>query len=454
MTKDKQRVLVVDDELLITQKVCDFLEMSGYDVDFALSGGACIRKIEQDGRFDVVVLDIELGDDSDHGGRVASEIERRFQLPIVFYTGHSDQQTIGLTRGAGSFGIVAKGPHDGEFLLASIETALTRWRAERDARAESERYRTILDLLPAPLWVSRNGVAQLEYANRAFRERFAVDAVESVAELFEEELEQFDEPVDGSWVTRGPVRDRRDGRRWMIAARPGPHAELISVLSDVTTLADRLDGAEGERERYYNLMREVNHRVKNNLTVVDSLIGLAERAHANESSLEMVRDQVRAVRLLHERLLESESQTEVDLAEYVTGIAEQAFPAQSRVTLRLDVEPVAISGKRALPLGLILAELASNAVKHAFATDGSEWFALRLQGSATAGVVILRIEHSGRPLPPDEEIAASGGSGMQIVRGLVSQLDGELRITRGASTAFEIVAPLVGPGEGGRPAAS
>lgn len=447
MTKDRQRVLVVDDELLITQKVCDFLEMSGYDVDYALSGGACLEKIERDGRFDVVVLDIELGDESDHGGWVASEIARRFELPVVFYTGHSDRQTIGLTRGPGSFGIVAKGPRDGEFLLASIETALTRWRAERGALEQVERYRTILDLLPTPIWISSNGSEELEFANRAFRERFALESVVALYELFEEEFEQFDEPVEQTWVTRGPLRDRRDGRRWMIATRPGPRAELISILSDVTELAERIDHAEGERERYHHLMREVNHRVKNNLTVVDSLIGIAERAHAEASSLEMVREQVRAVRLLHERLLESESQTEVDLAEYLSGILEQAFPAQSRVELRLNLETVPVSGKRALPLGLILAEIASNAAKHAFSGDSPEWFSVRLQGSATAGVMMLRIEHSGRPLPSDEEIAASGGTGMQLVRGLVGQLGGELRIGRGESTVFEVIAPRTGQGE-------
>lgn len=431
-TAPRSRVLVVDDELLITRKLCELLELSGFETDFALSGSECLDKLDDGPGFDVVVLDIDLGVDEAHGGVVATEIWKRFRVPVVFYTGHTDHETIALVRDSDGFGIVAKGPNDAEFVLASIDSAMRRRRAEEARRLTRAEATALFDWIPTPICVVAPSGGSVRYANASFTQVFGGDLSPNLAA-------RLSRPP-GTREDSEPVYDARNDRWWSIAGRTIADEAVVWVFQDVTDLYSQLDQMRAQTDLLETLLVEVNHRARNNLSIVESLLAIAEREEPEERNLSLVQSHVRAVRLLHERLYRSGEHVRVDLATYLDEIVDGLLPATGQpVETTVDVPSTHVHGQRALPLGLIVVELATNAQKHSFAESEACWFRVRLR--ETDDSYTLSVEYNGTPLPPPQTLRSSDGRGLRLIDGLVRQLHGTLRIERDSANRFVIRFP-------------
>jgi PAS domain S-box-containing protein len=191
------------------------------------------------------------------------------------------------------------------------------------------------------------------------------------------------------------------------------------------------------------LLREVHHRVKNNLQIISSLINLEARRMPSPEVLSFLNDtqsRIRAMALLHEALYGSENLARVNVPRYVDGlcahIARSYNSANRRIKLCLEVEDVGLPMERIIPLGLIINELVSNAYKYAFAnrTDGEVTVRLHVEEERC----ILTVMDNGVGLPPDYDPGKATTLGLRLVLNLTRQLDGHFAIHRDSGARFEI----------------
>lgn len=207
--------------------------------------------------------------------------------------------------------------------------------------------------------------------------------------------------------------------------------------------------AESLREREV-LLQEVHHRVKNNLQVISSLINMQARQLSDKASrraLEECKTRVEAIALIHEKLYQSKDYARVPFSDYARGLAQNIFHtagvSHSVIDLRVEIEGMALAVDKAIPCGLILNELITNALKHAFPDDrrGVVRVELRKEGATD---VLLAVGDDGVGLPPNFDPSRSPTLGLQLIATLVKQLDGHLEVVNTGGTTFSIVFPVEG----------
>jgi two-component sensor histidine kinase len=192
------------------------------------------------------------------------------------------------------------------------------------------------------------------------------------------------------------------------------------------------------------LLREVQHRVKNNLAVITALLGIeADRSSdaAVGQSLMSMCDRVRSMALVHDRLSYSETAASIDFAEYVSILSRDllsSFGADLRaISFHSDVNAI-LTLDEAVPCGLILNELLTNSLKHGFPSGSAGNIYLFLKEEN--GEIDLRYHDDGVGLPAQFDIASSPSLGMQIISDLATQLGGTFRREGSTGAAFRITA--------------
>lgn len=193
------------------------------------------------------------------------------------------------------------------------------------------------------------------------------------------------------------------------------------------------------------LVREAYHRIKNNLAIVGSLINLYQEQVNDPTGREIMaalRARVRSISLVHEQLHQSHDLSTVDFASYarklLDNIRSSFLPPGVAVELITLIEPARLSVDVAVTLGLILTELATNALKHGFTgvSSGEIRVSMGRQGASHR----LTFSNSGPPIP-DLDAALTDSLGLGLVRALVDQLDGTIGLTRKPETTFLITIP-------------
>jgi len=214
---------------------------------------------------------------------------------------------------------------------------------------------------------------------------------------------------------------------------------------------DRLAASLAEKEV---LLKEVHHRVKNNLQVIVSLLRLqANVIHDGRlaDALRESQDRVESMALIHEQLYETTDLREVDLARHASLLITKLFNsygvAPERIRCRVSIAPLPLPVDQAIPVGLILNELISNALKHAF--PGERHGVLAVTGGHGASGIFLEVRDDGIGFPREIDPQRPGSLGLEIVNILTRQLKGSVVLERlatqgaeaSAGTAFRIVFP-------------
>ncbi len=233
--------------------------------------------------------------------------------------------------------------------------------------------------------------------------------------------------------------------RWyeVFAYRPAP-GQFAVVFSDVT---DRKQAEERTRASLHEkeiLLKEIHHRVKNNMQVISSLVSLQADALPDESAravLRNVTDRVRSMALVHEKLYQSADLARVNFAEYAQSLLQYLWRAHGShapgIRLALDLEPVWLDVEAAVPCGLVLNELAGNALKHAFPGRAEGEVAVSLRRAAD-GRVSLEVRDNGKGLPPGLDWRQTRSLGLHLVDMLSGQLDAAVEVPDGEGTTFRL----------------
>jgi two-component sensor histidine kinase len=190
------------------------------------------------------------------------------------------------------------------------------------------------------------------------------------------------------------------------------------------------------------LMKEINHRVKNNLLMISSLINLKDQALGDSVDISDLARQVDAIRVIHERLSPTDDITRIRIKDYIEELIDSVFPADfTNIHIKKCIEPVSLHSRKVVPLGLIINEIATNALKHGFVNNRQGEFLVEFKKMPSKDRYVLTISNTGIPFPKQINLENAETLGLRLISGLVDQLQGTLELQREPHPVFTITFP-------------
>lgn len=196
------------------------------------------------------------------------------------------------------------------------------------------------------------------------------------------------------------------------------------------------------------LLKEVHHRVKNNLQIIVSLLNLQARNVDDPQTLLLLNDsqsRVRSMALVHEKLYQSEALDRIKFNDYLRELTRFLYglywKREGSVEFSVQAEDVELDIETAIPCGLLVNELITNSLKHAFLAESNGGM-VQIQFFAENGNYVLRVTDNGSGFPADSELQQPSSLGMQLVKSLTRQLNGELDISTDHGTIVNITFPI------------
>ncbi len=243
---------------------------------------------------------------------------------------------------------------------------------------------------------------------------------------------------------------RADGEvRWLWAKSrrkydsSGRQLSLAGIVQDITErklVHDKLQAALREKEL---LLKEVYHRVKNNLQVVSSLINLQVGNVKNEEAADQLKqsaDRIKSMALIHEKLYQSKSLAKIDFNAYIHSLVEHLLFSHAvhsdKIFISMKIDDLFLDFDTAIPCGLIINELLSNALKHAFPDDKHGEIGISFRQDQ--GKYSLVISDNGIGFPADLDFKLTASLGLQLVATLTKQLGGQMTLDKINGTTFTL----------------
>ncbi|MFN7916386.1 MAG: PAS domain-containing protein [Vicinamibacterales bacterium] len=303
---------------------------------------------------------------------------------------------------------------------------------------------------------------RISYVNRAFVELWELsgpaDAVGASAATFLEDpavardivraLHATHAPWTGELVARTATGTRRDvlASAAFVTDEHNAPIGLVAAFIDITGRKRAEQAVAASLREKEALLKEVHHRVKNNLQVISSLLRL-ELGRTAEPGVRHVlgemQNRVLSMALLHETLYRSDDLSRVDLSRYLDRLVQQVFrsvaPSTGRVTLQVSLVPASVDLEQAVPCGLLVTELISNSLKHAFPDNRAGEVRVSLEPAGDEGMLRLAVEDTGIGLPADFDARRARSLGLVLVSDLARQLRGTLTIGAGTGASFTLL---------------
>lgn len=350
-------------------------------------------------------------------------------------------------------------------ILAFTRDVTSRRTMEAELRRSEQRLRqaqTIavignweLDLVSENLWWSDEIFRIFEIDQTQFRASYAafLDAVHPG------DREAVNAAYTGSLATREPYRithriQTADGRVKHVEERcetdfaaDGAPLRSRGTVQEITVRVETEEALRASVREKETLLREVHHRVKNNLQIVSSLLHFQAKRVKHPDDLAAfadARNRLWSMSLVHEKLYRSSDLSAIDMRDYlrelIAGMQQSLEAASRSITVELTADPIRLSVEAAMPVGMIVGELLTNVFKHAFPADrrnGRVEVSVTVSGSQAE----IGVTDNGVGLPETFSPESSESFGWQLVRALTAQLDGEVRVAAGAGTRVVIIFP-------------
>jgi PAS domain S-box-containing protein len=262
-------------------------------------------------------------------------------------------------------------------------------------------------------------------------------------------------------VVREDFRVRlAEGRFIDIDAMFGPLRDEAGRVTQIIGSAVDISERKGIEEQYRTslreketLLREIHHRVKNNLQIISSLLHFQSRKAKGAENLAVFqegRDRLKSMILVHEKLYQSQNLSRIEFGEYARALLEEIGASYrdsaKQMTLKVEAVAVYLPIETALPLGMLLSELATNVFKYAYPDGrGGE---LRVTVAGADGQLQLVVADDGAGLPERVNPEAPESFGLRLVANLATQLSGTVRYARGAGLSVEVSVPLAAQARG------
>ena len=226
--------------------------------------------------------------------------------------------------------------------------------------------------------------------------------------------------------------------------RNGKITGIALILEDITELKLRERSLENSLEEKEALLREIHHRVKNNMQIISSLLNLQTSYVQRDETKNVLKDsqsRVKSMAMIHEKLYMSPDLSHINFKEYTEKLVSDIFYTYGvkKGTIRsiLNVEDIEMNMETAIPLGLIINELVTNSLKFAFPGEG-ERGSITVEMKTSNGDHTLIVADDGIGVPEDINFKKTESLGLQLVNNLVHQIDGEITLEKSHGTEFKI----------------
>jgi PAS domain S-box-containing protein len=347
-------------------------------------------------------------------------------------------------------------------ILSTIRDITERRRAQAALLDSETRYRMIGDMIPFGVWAC-DELGNFTHLSESFLSVLGIKQQECRKRGWMHQLprEDYDRTIadwrqcvqTGSfWDYEYRIVDSK-GKVHIVLSRGAPHKDAagkitswVGIHLDITErkrYEERLEASLREKEV---VIKEVHHRVKNNMQVISGFLELQSNYIEDPVAIEKIIESQRRVRtmaLVHEKLYQSKSLVAINAAEYIKSLIADlmdSYSVSTPVDIRVDVDDVDIILDMAIPCGLIINELVTNSLKYAFRgrPEGKLSLSLHHQEDHTFSLVV---QDDGVGFPPDFETRSAASLGMQLVGVLVHQLGGEMKTCSDQGARFTIVFP-------------
>ncbi|SNQ60116.1 MASE3 domain-containing protein [Candidatus Methanoperedens nitratireducens] len=248
------------------------------------------------------------------------------------------------------------------------------------------------------------------------------------------------------------VRIRKDGTRLEVSLTISPIRDanqnvigFSSIIRDVSERKRTENQIKQSLKEKEILLREIHHRVKNNMQIISSLLRLQSGYVKEEKYLEMFKEsqnRIISMSLIHEKIYQSDDFSRVDFKDYTADMVDRLFQAYGfddrRVVLDIDAEDALLDIDSAIPCGLIINELVTNSLKHAFPDGRAGEIKIALHRTDDTEIELI-VGDNGIGFPEDVDFRKTESLGLQLVTLLVNtQLEGEIKLNRSQGTEFQI----------------
>jgi len=351
---------------------------------------------------------------------------------------------------------------DADNRVAGIVTAAIditeRKRAEEALRESEEKFRVLAETSPAAIILHQG--ERFIYANPAATRISGY----SEAELLEMNFWQWSGKEDCDSIRqRSHARLRGEPEppqyehklitkygeeKWVLVS-----AGITEYRGKPTVIATLLDITEGKKveekikaalAEKIVLLKEVHHRVKNNMQIISTLLDLQSDVIPDERSRNCLREsqnRIRSMALIHERLYESENFSSINAGEYIRDLSQHLFSSYAvdttRISLNIDAGHICLEINRAIPCALIINELISNSLKHAF-PDGQRG-EISIRVSSGKDRITLEVADNGVGMPAGHDFRDTGTLGLQLVNLLAKQLSGSISFDVGHKGTVAVI---------------
>jgi len=335
----------------------------------------------------------------------------------------------------------------------------------RTAAIVEARYRALVEQIPAVTFMAslERGLSnvyvspQIEALLGFSQEEWMSDPVLWFRQLHPDDRALWNEEFARGCAAGGPFRAECrfltktgevvwvHGEARLIPDESGQPVLLQGVAFDITETKKAAEIVKSSLREKELLLKEIHHRVKNNLQITSSLLRLQAAKIADAAVRQVLResqDRIRSMALVHEMLYRSQDLARVDFPQYVRALVPQLFRSYNpggRIRYRVEIDEIVFGVDLAVPCGLIINELVANALKHAFPGDrrGEICVRMRLEQDRYR----LSVEDDGIGFPAGLDVSQTGTLGLQLVRTLTEQIGGRLQEKTGQGTAFIIDLP-------------
>jgi PAS domain S-box-containing protein len=387
--------------------------------------------------------------------------------PVIILTSAMNEDTAVecMKKGASDYVIKEHIKRLGQAVVHALEEKQLwqeRRRAEDALRESEERFRSLYENATIGIYRTTPD-GRILMANPAAVRMLGFDSFDELAR-HNPELWGFAPPLQRSEFLRRLERDRiitglesawvrKDGSTIFVreSARivcDGNNTVLYydGTFEDITDRKQTEEQLRTSLKEKEVLLKETHHRVKNNLQVISSLLSLQADAIKDSKDLTLFKEsqsRIKSMALIHEQLYRSPSLSAINFEEYVQVLSTELMRSYARdeITLELDIASVQFSLDSAIPCGLIINELLSNALKHAF-PEGRKGFVRIQLKSDPEGKFTLIVRDNGIGLPANIDLQNTSSLGFQLVATLTEQLQGKAVIERNGGTAISISFPL------------
>lgn len=479
-TVAKPVILTIDDEKTVRQSICNYLRDYDYIVLEAPDGSKGLEIIHEK-HPDLVLVDLRMP--VVDGLDVLRETTRQYpEMPILVVSGTGSIPDVIEALHLGAWDYILKPIQDLSVMAHAIEKNLERARlilenrnyqqhleeeVQRRTQALRDSEATLRVLLDAQQYISC--LIDLEGTILAINTTTAIylngpsnnkeDYVgKNIFNFFEEDqAKKRKEDIQQLILTNAAMKIEEHINERYFETTLHPVHDLQGNCSRVAIFANDLtDRIQADRQKERDLrekemlLKEIHHRVKNNLQVISSLLSLQSRHVTNKDALAMFiesRGRVRSMALVHELLYGSHDIAHIDFSEYIDRLTSALFKAYhtdaQRIQISIDVKGVSLGIDLAIPCGLIINELTSNALKHAFPENLPHEGRIHIRmRELKNGNIELFIGDNGIGLPEDLDIRKSNSLGLHLVTLLSEeQLQGVLTVESVNGCAYTIEFP-------------